>query len=482
MERFDEELIKLAVSDGLKSGAKEVIADLVEKDLYQIRFSNSAIDVIKNWNTYHLDLFLSKGHPFSLGRKITTLTIQDPNPKKIERRVPKEVRVLNGLPKSRFYWGMDRENHTSYPKVKGLYDKRVEDLSDRAPELVKKTIEASKRAGAKKVAGVLYFGKTKRGLLTGYGNGGIYRTSHCRATIRSFHGGDSSGQKLVVARDLSNIEDRLLKAGKEAGELAKRAAGAKEGSEGIYDVIMSPTVAANILGNLLAGANPITMITGMSCLKGKMGEKVASDMLSVSDDPTIPGALNSRPFDAEGTPSRRTSIIREGEFVDMIHNTSSAKLWKLINWLKLRFRVRPRTTSNSELGHIGMTGTENDPRTLIPTPSNYVFDTGTHSIEEMISSSHRPTIYLTSNWYTRFTSMQEGEFSTVPRDAAFLINEGEFQGPIRNLRLKGNLLEMAENIQAVGKDPEQVMWWEVNTPTFIPHIKVKDCRFTQAKQ
>ncbi len=146
------------------------------------------------------------------------------------------------------------------------------------------------------------------------------------------------------------------------------------------------------------------------------------------------------------------------------------------------FWVRPKSTANSKLGQMGMTGTENDPRTLMPTPSNYVFTPGTYSFNELIAESKRPTIYLTSNWYTRFTSMREGTLSTVPRDAMFLVQNGEIKGAVRNLRLKGNLLEMCKNIEAVGKDIEQIKWWEVNTPTFIPHIKVNNCTFTRARR
>ncbi len=481
MERFNQEIIKLAVEEGSKAGAKEVVAKLVEDDSYQIRFSNSEIDVIKRWKRYYLDVFLSKGHPLSLGKKITTLTIQDPDAKKIKQRVPKEVRILDGMPNSKLYWGMDSQDHPSYPKVKGLFDKNIDGFSERAPSLIMKAIDGSISKGPDKVAGVLYFGKSKIGLLTGYGNGGTYRTSHCRATIRAFHKSKSSGQDLVVSRNVTDIEKKLIDAGKQAGDLAKRGAESKEGKEGTYDLIMSPTVGANILGSLISSANPIMMISGMSPLKGKMGKKVFPDSISVADDPMITGGMNSRPFDAEGTPSQRTDIIRDGEFAGIIHNSSSAKLWKLINWIKLKFWVKPKTTANSALGQLGMTGTENDPRTLMPAPSNYHFKPGTYSIDEIISSSTRPTIYLTSNWYTRFTSMSEGTFSTVPRDAMFLIKNGEVKGPITNLRLMGNLLDMAKNVEAVGKDLEQVQWWEVNTPTFVPTIKINNCRFTRAQ-
>jgi len=479
-KRFDEEILKTAVETALRSGADEVIAKLVEEKKYQIRFSNSSIDVNKGWDNHYLDVFISKKPRFSLTRKIDTLTIHDPDEKKVKKRVPKQVRFLDQLPKSKLYWGMDEEPHSSYPSIK-LYDEGMEEFHKKGPKLVKKMIDSADEVGAKNSAGVLHSGISKTGLLTGYGNGGEYESSFCRGTIRAFHDEESSGQGLVVTRKLSNIEKKFEDAGRKAGRLSRRSTGAEQGKPGTYDMIMSPTVGANLFGNLLSGTNPIMMIAGMSCLRGKMKKKVGPEELTVKDDSLVEEGLNSRPFDDEGTPSQKTTLFKDGEFTGLIHNTSTAKFWSFINTIKLKFWRRAKTSSNSILGQMGMTGTEENPRILLPAPSNYRFDPGSYSLDEIISTSTRPTIYLTSNWYTRFTNMSEGEFSTVPRDAMFLIENGEIKKPIKGLRLKGNLLKMCENMQAIGKDTKQVKWWAVDTPTFIPSIKVGGCKFTKAR-
>ncbi len=478
-KRFNGEILKKAVDIADKAGADEVIAKLVEEKKHQIRFSNSSIDVNKEWKSYHLDVLISKKPSFSIGNKVDTVTLQDPTEKEIEERVPKQVRHLDELPKIKIYQGMDENTHNSYPSI-DLYDRRIEGFNKEAPKIIKNAIDSAEKAGAEDVSGVLHSGSSKVGLLTSYDNGGEYKSSFCRGTIRAFKDKESSGQEIVVARDLLDIERRFEKAGQKAGRLAKRCSEADQGDPGKYDLIMSPTVAANIFGNLLSGANPIMLIAGMSCLKGKKKETIGPEELTVVDDPLIEEGLKSRPFDDEGTSSERTSIIDEGEFKGPIHNTSTAKFWRFKNLMKLKFWRKPKTTSNSELGQMGMTDTEENPRTLLPSPSNYRFSPGSSSLDEMISTSTRPTIYLTSNWYTRFTNMSEGEFSTVPRDAMFLIDDGEIKKPVRDIRLKGNLLEMCKNIEAVGEEHKQVKWWEVDTPTFIPSIKVRDCSFTKA--
>ncbi|MHA1274103.1 MAG: metallopeptidase TldD-related protein [Promethearchaeota archaeon] len=369
----------------------------------------------------------------------------------------------------------------SYSQIEGLYYPEIEDFSEKAPDLVNLAIQSSIEGGAKKVAGVLYFGKIKTGVLSGYGNGGTYDSSYYRLTIRAFVDAESSGQDMVVGRKMLNLEKQFRDAGMNAGKLAKMALGGKQGKPGKYDVIMSPTVAANIFNQLVYGANPVYIIGRMSPLRNvKLNAQVGPENLNINDNPLIAEGLNSRPFDFEGTPSRKTPLIENGRWVGMIHNTSSARIWKILQILKFKFRKKITSTGNSYLG--GVVDEDLGPRLLAPINSNFVYEGGDYSLEEIIAESKRPTIYLTSNWYTRFTSYLEGKFSTIPRDGMFLIENGEIKKPVRKLRLTETLLGMLNRIQAIGKDTKQINWWEVSTPTFIPTIKVADCNITAATQ
>ncbi|MGM0687140.1 MAG: metallopeptidase TldD-related protein, partial [Promethearchaeati archaeon] len=107
-----------------------------------------------------------------------------------------------------------------------------------------------------------------------------------------------------------------------------------------------------------------------------------------------------------------------------------------------------------------------------------IFDNGDHTFEELVEDND-PAIYVTSNWYTRFQNYQSSEFSSIPRDAMFLIKNGAMK-PIKNLRISDNLLRMFSNISALGNDRRQVYWWEVDTPTFIPSMRIEDCKLSAA--
>lgn len=445
-----------AVKFAQKNGATEVIARLIQSPDYQIRFSNSNIDIAKKWETNLLEVFIA------IGKKTTNVDIQNPNEKNIEVKLKQTMEFANKLPDSQMYAGMEKEVK-KYQNIEGLYDKKVEDLYEKAPELVNIAINSSVEAGAERVAGAMYFGSYKINVLTGSGFSGAFDESYYRLTIRSFVDFESSGQDIVVGRNLNDISKKFAEAGKTSGKIAKMAVGGKQGKAGKYDLIMSPTVGANVLGQITDGANPLLMLIGMSPLGDHFGEQIAPAKFNVVDDPHISEGLGSKPFDVEGTPTVPTPIINDGVLVGLIHNTTSGLMMQTVS------------SGNSELVDFGM-GT----KILAPAPTNMVYNNGDQSFDEIIADSKKPTIYVTSNWYTRYTNMLEGEFSTIPRDGMFLVEDGEIKKPVRKLRLTDNLLRMSKNIVAVGNDRKQINWWEVGTPTFIPTIKVADCNITAA--
>ncbi|MHA1475489.1 MAG: TldD/PmbA family protein [Promethearchaeota archaeon] len=451
-----EDLLKDTMDFTLKQGVDEVIARYNQGIDYQIRFSNSMIDIMKRWENDKLELFLVKD------QKTTQIEIRSPTKPLIEERILHTVKFLEHLPKNSLYSGMEMEKKP-YQNIEGLFDSRIKSFPDKATDNVNSAINSSLEAGAKKVAGVLYFGQNSTELLTSHDIGGNYDDSYYRMTVRSFVDGESSGQDIVCGRDLSNIEKKFNSSAENSGKLASMAVGGKQGIGGKYDVILSPTVAANIFGQITDAANPLLVMLGMSPVSDSLGKKIAPDNLSIEDNALISDGLGSRPFDVEGRPANQTSIIEKGVLKNFIQNTSTAKNYGC------------QSTANSEFVGLGIGS-----KMLAPSPSNMVYKSGDYSLDEIIAESKKPTIYITSNWYTRFTNQLEGIFSTIPRDGLFLIENGEIVKPLRKLRLADNLLRMMQNITAIGKDVKQINWWEVDTPTFIPTIKVANCNITAA--
>lgn len=439
-------------------GYSEILAEYESGEEWQIRFSNSSQDIFKRWEVEKLEIFVVKDG------KTTEIEIKSPSIEDIRKKLASGLKFLEHTPKSQFYLGMESQVKT-IPKIDGLYDSRIKNFHQNAPSYVNNAIESALEAGAKKVAGVLYFGGSNISLKTSYGFENNYDSSYYRSTIRTFVDAESSGQDIIVGRNLESIKQDLITSGTKAGEIAKMAVKPKAGKAGTYDVILSPTVAANIFGEITSGANPLLIMLGMSPLQDKLDQQIGNKGIHIYNDSLIGEGLGTRPFDAEGTPTQRFSLINDGKFVQMVHNTSSAKM------------SNTQSTGNSVLAGFGAGS-----KILAPFASNFVYSPGDYSKEEIFQEAKKPTIYITSNWYTRFTNQLEGIFSTIPRDGLFYVENGEIQYPIRNVRLSDNLLRMFQSISQLGKEIQQIQWWEVNTPTFIPMIKVKDCNITAATQ
>ena len=469
---LNKELLQLAIDLCKQHGAKDVMVKVIQNDEHQIRYSNSQIDILKQWLDDSIDILATRG------KHVKILTIQNPTESKLKNTIPKALKSLKSEPKSILYWGIEKKRKI-YPQSPDLVDPDIANFIGKAPDYVNAAIQSSFEIGSKKVAGALYFGKKMTGVLTSNGNGGIYSSSYYRMTIRSFFDAESSGQDIIAGRSLKNIEKKFTSAGRNSGKIAKMSVDGVQGSAGKYDLILSPTVAANLFGELVSGANPLMILAGMSTVGGSVGQQIGPDNLTIIDDPTHPEGIGSYPFDFEGTPAQPTPIIENGKLVNLLQNTSTAKIWSLLGMIG-KGKVGTKTTGNCDMGYIMMEGI--GPKGIFPNPSNFVYKPGDFSLPEMIAESKKPTIYLTSNWYTRYTSQLEGKFSTIPRDGSFLIENGEIKHAIRKIRLSDNLLRICSNVSAIGKDLQQIQWWEVATPTFIPYIKVKDCNITTATE
>ena len=77
-------------------------------------------------------------------------------------------------------------------------------------------------------------------------------------------------------------------------------------------VVFEPRTARTLLDNIFEAVHGMSIYRHESFLAGKLGEKVASENLTVIDDGTMPGLFGTSPFDDEGVPSRRTVVIERG--------------------------------------------------------------------------------------------------------------------------------------------------------------------------
>ncbi|MFX0090464.1 MAG: TldD/PmbA family protein [Candidatus Hodarchaeota archaeon] len=452
-----KEFIDLALKEA-ESKADDFVARVTSSTRNQIRFSNGLIDINKQWETCLLELLAVVEQ-----NKVAISQVPVSDEISIRNTVQNTIAFAHKLPSSPLYLGIEDRNF-QYPTIPDSFDSEIDNFVVKAPEFINSTIQASVNAGAKRVAGSFLFGKNECCFGTSKGLTGSLRDTSYELTIRSFQEElESSGQGIACGRIPTTDLKEMEQAGIKAGELSKQAIGGKQGEPGVYDVIMDPTVAANVIGGIAASANPLMILMGMSPLQDKMGQQLAPNFITIHEAPHQQNGLSSTPFDFEGTKTQNTSLFSKGVFTGVVHNTSSARMFET------------ESTGNSFLLDFGG-------KFLAPAATNIVFEPGNATLEELFSFSTKKALYITSNWYTRFTSQVDGDFSSIPRDGMFIVENGEIKKPVRNLRLSDNLLRMFKSIQALGKEVRQIKWWEVPSPVWIPPMRIEECRMTAATQ
>jgi PmbA protein len=203
-------------------------------------------------------------------------------------------------------------------------------------------------------------------------------------------------------------------------------------------IVFDPEIAGSLLRNLSSAISGYALYKGASFLVGKLGTKIGSELLTVIDDATIRGALGSKPFDGEGLPTRKKTIVERGELQSYLLDTYSGR-------------------------KLGMASTGNASRSVGDppgvAPANFYLSPGDHSPEEIIGSIDQG-FYITE--LIGFgVNMVTGDYS---RGAAGLwIENGELAFPVEEVTIAGNLNEMFQSIEMVGNDLE--MRARISSPT-----------------
>jgi PmbA protein len=164
-----------------------------------------------------------------------------------------------------------------------------------------------------------------------------------------------------------------------------------------------------------------------SFLAGRVGETIASELLTVIDDGLRPGGLGSRPFDGEGQASRRNIVLERGRLASYLLDSYSAR------------KLGLRSTGNAARG-AGSAPTA--------APSNFWLEPGRSSLEQLIATT--PRGLLVTELIGQGFNPVTGDYS---RGAAGLwIEGGELTGPVEEITIAGNFGDMLRDIDAVGSD------------------------------
>ncbi|MEB3844721.1 MAG: TldD/PmbA family protein [Desulfurococcales archaeon] len=219
------------------------------------------------------------------------------------------------------------------------------------------------------------------------------------------------------------------------------------GSESDMPVLLGPMVAGNLLGEVAHMASGFSVIAGYSFIRKEMlGSEIASKDLTLEDAPLDERFPEYTLFDEEGLSTYDKPIIQNGILKNILNNTRTAKMLGL------------RSTANAGLE--------------APAPFQLRISPGPYSVEELMGLEDR-MVYVTNNWYTRFQNYADGTFSTVARDAVFLVEKGDPVACLGRIRITGKLSSLIRKIIGIGREVYPLRWWEIELPSLVPHVLVR---------
>ena len=254
-----------------------------------------------------------------------------------------------------------------------------------------------------------------------------YHASTSANLTTIFLGEDSTGYAGEAATDVSKI--KYQEVAKKAAEKALKSRKPVEIKPGDYEVVLEPAALDEVLFYFSwLGPNARIYHEEASFLTGKLGQKVFSENLTITED-----AYDERgfpmPFDFEGVPKKSLPIVEKGVFKNVVYDSYHAG-----------------KHSGELTGHALPA-----PNTWGPIPGHLRIEPGDKALEEMIKDVKKGLL-VTRFWYIRMLHPKLMNITGMTRDGTFLIRNGEIVGAVKNMRFTQSTPEAFSNVVSVGHD------------------------------
>jgi predicted Zn-dependent protease len=282
----------------------------------------------------------------------------------------------------------------------------------------------------------------------------------------AYHGGSvAEAQAVALGEAGSGYADRVHAdfarldveaVAREAIETARRAQRPRDLAAGVYEVVLEPYAVADIVEFLGSQLTGLAVEEGRSFVGGRLGERVTGETITLVEDPDDPHGL-PRPFDFEGVPSERLSLIERGVARHVVYDSQTAA------------RHGSRNT-----GHALPSSAP------APLPMHLRLEPGDRAREALIAGVTRGVL-VTRFWYTRWVHPLKTVVTGMTRDGTFLIERGEVVGPVRNFRFTQSYHEALEGTVGVGRDLklQRLDLWEFEAgSTRVPALHLAAFAFT----
>lgn len=281
----------------------------------------------------------------------------------------------------------------------------------------------SEGASFSRNAGAVAFA-TSAGFAGGYR--GTYASYYVEPVCDDDDGKKRNGYWWTASRFLSSLQDWEA-VGVEAARRTTAKLGARKVATCEAPVVFDPEAGRSLLGQLFSVANGSSWYRKSSYLIGREGQTCASPLVTVVDDPLLPRAPGSKPFDGDGLAARRNVLVEAGVLRTVLCDSYSAR------------KLGRRSTGSAGRGVGGTPG---------PTTTNFIMRGGTTPAADIVRKVERG-LYVTDMMGFGFNPVT-GDFSRGA--GGFWIENGERAFPVSEITISANFDDLWKRVDAVGDD------------------------------
>jgi PmbA protein len=235
--------------------------------------------------------------------------------------------------------------------------------------------------------------------------------------------------------------------GLEAARRTVRKLGARKVATQRVPVVFDAETAGSLMGNLCSAVSGYSIYKGASFQAGWLEKPLAPEYVTVYDDGRVVGGLGSRPFDGEGLPTRRTTVVERGVLKSYLLDTYSGR----------KLGLKSTGNASRSVGENPSVG-----------PTNFYLAPGTKTAADIIKTVQQG-LYVT-DLIGFGINMVTGDYSRGA--SGFWIEGGELAYPVEEITIAGNLKDMFAGIEMIGND--LIFRGRIASPT------VKVCEMTIA--
>jgi predicted Zn-dependent protease len=227
---------------------------------------------------------------------------------------------------------------------------------------------------------------------------------------------------------------------------------------GRYTTVLEEIAVADLLRFLAGlGLSAQAVQEGRSFAVGKMDHQVCGQNFTLWDDATDSRGL-ALPFDWEGVPAQRLSLVEAGVLRGLTYDSRSAA-------------KEERTSTGHAPARFGRYAS------LWPVPTHLFIAPGTTPRDQLIGAVERGVL-VTRFHYTHCPDPQRLVATGTTRDGTYLIEEGRVVGALHNLRFTQSVLDTFSHIEALSDAPELHRDWWGSAAHHVPAMRIRDFNFT----